>query len=212
MRSPRVHVLRPIPGVVAGVVAPVPRGVEALAVHIHRVRPSLHVPARPDHAESHVLAGNHRELHKVTPRPHRHRARRSPVVTVEGDAVPRRHRPALRQRDLAMRPATAAPAAPEAPPPRASDPASSRAQNEAPSPAPARCNTPPTAAPPPPGSTAEHLQRCRCCITPCCAACRDDGLGDDRLDAWRTAGRRAAGRASPWRWGGSGRWRAACRR
>ena len=77
------------------------RAVEAVAFRMLRARPSLHGPAQPDHAELHTGTLNHRELREVTPRPHHRRARRGPIAAVH---ALRRHRPALRQRYVGMRP------------------------------------------------------------------------------------------------------------
>ena len=102
--------LHPLPVAMAGPASPVDRPVEAVsvAVHVERVRPSLHVPAQPDHAEQHKRALHHRESHEVTPRPHLHRARRRGSQRPPIDApraAPRRPRLALRQRrDNGMRP------------------------------------------------------------------------------------------------------------
>ena len=52
------------------------RAVEAVAVPIVRALPSLHVSARPDHAEEHVDVRCHRKMHEVTTRLHHHLARR----------------------------------------------------------------------------------------------------------------------------------------
>ena len=79
-------------------------------MHSLRVRPCLHVPARPDHTEEHVIqvAAHPRELGEVTARTHHHGAcRRIIGVDVDDVVVCRcRHRTALRQRDRPMRMAT----------------------------------------------------------------------------------------------------------
>ena len=122
-----------------------------VAVLSERNHLSLHVPARP-HAEHHADGRHHREMHAVTSRPHHHLARRRLVVDLLH--VHRRHRPALRQRDISMRP-TEQQRHPKQPHlVHQTQPALKLAPMHPPTHAPARYTLPPTAAPPPPRVTA----------------------------------------------------------
>ena len=73
-----------------------------MAVPVELVSP-FHVRPRPDHTENRRHATlNKRKTDEVSPRLHRHLARRDPEAALP--SIPRRHRPVLRQREVGMRP------------------------------------------------------------------------------------------------------------
>jgi hypothetical protein len=81
---------------------PVP-AVEAVPLHVMRVRPALDVPVRPDQAEPHLVALPLRELDHVEPAALEDRPARRGVVVADGQRRQRRHGVALRPREVRVR-------------------------------------------------------------------------------------------------------------